>query len=138
MLRNGSYRQGFVLVAVLIALLLTVAACGGGDDASGNGTGSQATMPTQSIYLVGELVHRTDSGDEPMLGATVVMSPQRGGKELRFVTERDGSFSKRGMPPGIYEVSVKGLQPGQTLTPTEFTVPGDSYNVFGPHLVVTD
>jgi hypothetical protein len=142
MFRSGSHRRGSFALAVLIALLLGASACSGGDDAPGQGaadTSSQAKVPTQSIFLAGEVVVLTDSGDDvPIRGATVVMRPQRGGKELRFVTSRGGSFSKRGMPPGTYEVSVEGLQRGQTFTPIEFSVSGTSYDVFGPRLVVTD
>jgi hypothetical protein len=96
-------------------------------------------VPAGSIFLAGDVVLRTDSGDEEQIGGvTVVMRPQRGGKEIRLATpQRNGHFSKRGMPPGTYDLSIEGLQSGQKFTPTEFTVSGTSYDVFGPHIVVT-
>jgi hypothetical protein len=146
MVRRGSHRRGSLPLAVLIVLLLVMAsACSGGDDGPpGQGaadTSSQAPVPAHAIWMAGEVVVLTDSGDEKGIpGATVVMRPQRGGKERRFGTDRYGNFSngRHGILPGTYEVSVEGLQRGQTFTPIEFTVSGTSYNVFVPRLVVTD
>jgi hypothetical protein len=135
-------RHSVVPIAIVIAILLAAPACSGNDDAPGveaADAGSQATVPTKSIYLAGDVRRRTASGDEwGMRGVTVVMRPQRGGKEVRLLTGLRGGFSKRGMPPGTYDVSVEGLQSGQKFTPIEFTVPATSYNVFLPHLVVSE
>jgi hypothetical protein len=135
-------RRSVVPIAVLIAILVAAPACSGNDDAPGAeaaDTSSQATVPTDSIYFTGDVRRRTASGDEwGMRGVTVVMRPQRGGKEVRMLTGLRGEFSKRGMPPGTYDVSVEGLQPGQKFAPIEFTVPATSYNVLAPHLVVSE
>ncbi|MFL6039838.1 MAG: carboxypeptidase-like regulatory domain-containing protein [Gaiellales bacterium] len=121
------------------AALLGTAVLLGAEGQGAADTRSQATVPARSIFLSSEVVLRTDSADEEGIrGVTVVMRPQRGGKEIRLVTQRNGHFSKRGMPPGTYDVSIEGLQSGQKFAPIEFTVSGTSNDVFGPHLVVTD
>ena len=137
MFRSG--RSSLFAAVLCFAALLGTAALLGAEGQGAADTSSQATVPAGSIFLAGEVVLRTDSGDEESIrGVTVVMRPQRGGKEIRLGTRRDGHFTRRGMPPGTYDVSIEGLQPGQKFTPIEFTVSGTSYDVIGPHLVVTD
>ena len=137
MFRSG--RASLFAAVLCFAVLLGTAALLGAEGQGAADTSSHATVPAGSIFLSGEVVLRTDSGDEEGIrGVTIVMRPQRGGKEIRLVSQRAGQFSKRGMPPGTYDVSIEGLQPGQKFTPTEFTVSGTSYDVFGPHVVVTD
>jgi hypothetical protein len=135
MFRSG--RAALFAAVLCFAALLGTAALLGAEEQGAADTSSQATVPAESIFLSSEVVLRTDSGDEEGIrGVTVVMRPRRGGKEIRLVTQREGHFSKRGMPPGTYDVSIEGLQPGQKFAPIQFAVSGTSYDVFAPQLVV--
>lgn len=88
---NGAFRNGYLLVALLVSMALVVAACSGGDGEDGDSGGSAATTTTTTTTTTAAPTDASTSGDTMAKDDGMMMEgpkPVTGGK-LTFGQRRD-------------------------------------------------